>query len=93
MAAERVMDFATAADQRMSVVCGVADKPRLRLFEIARPLVCVDNDADYVESIRYGLCDEHRDLPPRVWSKSGLMKSSTALVFIGGKAWQTAIRI
>ena len=37
-----VTDTAMAADQGMSGVRGVGDKPRLRLFEIARLLMCVD---------------------------------------------------
>ena len=44
-----VTDTAMAVDQGISGVCGVGDMPRLRLFEIARLLVPVDNDADYVD--------------------------------------------
>jgi hypothetical protein len=44
-----VTDTAMTADQGMSGVRAVGDKPRLRVSEIASLLVPVDNNADYVD--------------------------------------------
>jgi hypothetical protein len=61
-----VTDTAMAADQGISEVSGLGDKP-VRVFEIARPLVPVDNDADYVDPSDMACAMNIATLPPRVW--------------------------
>jgi len=61
-----VTDAAIAADQGIPGVSGGGDKP-VRRFEIARLLVLVDNDADYVDPSDMACAANIATLPPRTW--------------------------